>query len=126
MKRLLTRAGLLTVGLSLFFVAGTGAAWGFWTASNTGNGGTTADAFPSGKPAKPIPSVAGTTVKLQFDAVVTTGSRSATAYVIKRYDSAGANPQVFANPSCSTASTVTCTLTGVPLGTWKYSYQPQL
>jgi len=126
MKRLTTRVVVITVGLALFFAAGTGAAWAYWTATTSGNGGTSGDGFPGTGAAKPSVSVVGTTVTLSFNRVTTTGSRAAAAYAITRYDSAGSNPQVVASPSCSIGATVTCTITGVPLGTWRYSYRPQL
>jgi len=126
MKRLTTRVVVITVGLALFFAAGTGAAWAYWTATTSGNGGTSGDGFPGTGAAKPSVSVVGTTVTLSFNRVTTTGSRAASAYAITRYDSAGSNPQVVASPSCSIGATVTCTITGVPLGTWRYSYRPQL
>jgi hypothetical protein len=74
----------------------------------------------------PSTSVSGRTVTLSWTASTEPNGASATDYIVKRYDSGGASQQVIYSGSCaSSVAGTTCSESGVPPGTWRYSVTPR-
>ncbi|WP_306206706.1 LamG-like jellyroll fold domain-containing protein [Actinoplanes sp. RD1] len=113
----------------LLFVAGAllvggGVAWAFWTAPATpgsSGGGTAAEV-----PAAATPTVgrwADHAVQVSWPAVTLSNGVPAGGYVVRRYNATTGVVQT-TGPGCSgTLATLSCTETGVPAGSWRWSVQ---
>jgi hypothetical protein len=106
------------------FGLASGAAWAFWVTSSTSgsNGSAAATSVNSG--ATPTVTSVGTTATLTWTAATLATGQAVSGYQIKRYDAATLVQQAIL-PACNgTVNALTCTETGVPLGTWRYSVTP--
>jgi hypothetical protein len=123
--RLLLAAFGAVVGVLLTGATG---AFGYWLAVSAGNpSAAAADALPIGAPpsAATTPSANSTTVAITFAAASTSlGNVAIPAgnYTLRRYPTVGAPVPVTA--TCTGITTITCTASNVPDGTWQYTDTP--
>ena len=123
--RLLLAAFGAVVGVLLTGATG---AFGYWLAVSAGNpSAAAADALPIGATpsAATTPSANSTTVAITFAAASTSlGNVAIPAgnYTLRRYPTVGAPVPVTA--TCTGITTITCTASNVPDGTWQYTDTP--
>lgn len=115
----LASASALVVGL----LAG-GAAWAYWTATSFpgGNGLSAAATVPQG--ATPTASSTVQNVTVSWAARTLSSGTAVSGYVVKRYDATTLTVQTTLAGCSGTITALTCTETGVPAGTWRYSTTP--
>jgi hypothetical protein len=109
----------LIAGLALACAA---PGFGAWAAGAPGTGHASARTMPAGN--VPGGTVAGNAVTLTWAASTFAGGGAVPGYVVRRFNSlSSAEATVLA--SCSGVVTATtCTESGVPIGTWKYTITP--
>ncbi len=123
--RLLLAALGAVVGVLLTGATG---AFGYWLATSTGNPSlATADTLPTGSTptAATTPNPNSTTVSITFAAASTSPGNVAIPagqYTLRRHPAAGAPVSVTA--TCAGITTITCTESAVPDGTWQYTDTP--
>ncbi|HEX8741642.1 MAG TPA: hypothetical protein VF712_00775 [Thermoleophilaceae bacterium] len=94
------------------------AAW-----QSPGAGGQAAKAITLGTGSTPSASVSNRSVSLTWSATTLPGGGSVSGYTVRRYSSGGVLQSI--GSSCSGTITATsCTETGVPGGTWRYTITP--
>lgn len=118
--------GLIT---ALFALIGVGVAWGYFTATDGAHSAQAeADTLPAGQtPSVSISYPSGVaTATVTFNRATTSFGRTVSTFAIKRYSTAtggSASVQLACTPG-GTGSSVSCTESGVPAGTWYYSDTP--
>ena len=125
--------GRAIVGLaSLLMVVFAAPAAAYWHAGGTGSGQAPVDTLAGGN--QPTVSASGGTVTVQWTQSVLQGSPvggySGGGYTIRRYPAAG-GAAVTPNGGCAatisgTAATLSCTDSGAPAGSWRYTIAPLL
>ena len=112
---------VLTAGV----VLGAGAAYAYWTSTDSGKPAmAAADSIPRG--AAPSVSLNGSTVTATFSTVTTASGRAVTSYLVSRYPSASATTPSATFSCTATGATASCAEPNVPQGVWYYSDTPQL
>jgi hypothetical protein len=92
-----------------------------WLKLATGGGAARARTMPAGN--TPTVSAVLSSVTVTWTPTAFSGGPNVSGYVIKRYDLLGAAGTVGA--ACAgVVSALTCTETGVPAGTWRYTVTP--
>src|SRR5256885_2998496 len=90
-----------------------------WQSVGSGSGYSRAQTMPAGN--TPTASVSGRNVTLSWTA--SSGSVSVTGYLVKRYNTSGAQQTIGA--SCAgTIATTGCTEAAVAAGSWRYAVTP--
>jgi hypothetical protein len=95
---------------------------GAWSVNRAGSGATGSKTMPSGN--VPAGSVAGHNVTLTWAASQFAGGTNVPGYVVRRYDSVSNALQTILAGCSGTVAATTCTESGVPTGTWKYTITP--
>ena len=108
--------------LLLAICAGPGAAYAAWSGSGTVSGQVQAATMPTG--AAPTVSVAGHSVTVTWTGGTLLG-QSVTGYTVKRYNAAG-DAQTVGSGCSGTITTLSCTESTVPAGSWTYTVTPSL
>lgn len=118
-RRLVALLALVAIAMSVATVAW--AAWTVTSADASGNGRATS--MPGG--AAPSVSAAGATVTVSWSASSFPGGPAVSGYVVRAYNAATSAPRAVAGTCAGTVSALTCSDTGAPSGTWKYTIQPR-
>ena len=130
MKLARTSRGIATIASTAAIAVGlsTGAAVAFWTVTDSTNpAATRSDTLPTG--ANPTATSSGTTATLTFSAVKTSaasGQVLLTSYQIRRYASSGSAVGTSTCTPTITAGTASCSVPGLPAGTWWFTDAPML
>ena len=121
---------VLAAGLTGFLAAGgTSPAWAYWTAADSSQSArAAADTLPAGQTPTATMSFPGgvATATITFDRLPTQSGQTVSAFVISRYNSATGGTPVgtFTCTPGGPSSSVTCTDSNVPAGTWYYTDTP--
>src|SRR3989454_4149416 len=99
---------------------GAPAAHAAWSHTGSGSQWAKARTMPAGS--TPTVSVSNRSVTVSWSQA-TIGGAAVAGYVVKRYDTGG-NAQTIGSGCSGTVSSTSCTETGVPGGTWKYTVTP--
>jgi hypothetical protein len=131
-----TRASTLALlaALAVFTALAGGVAYAYFeaTVASGGNGGAASGSMPAAN--TPEASVSGSSVTVSWTQSSLSGQRlgayAGGGYTLKRYPASGGGA-VTPGAGCNTtiagaASTLSCTETGVPPGSWKYTVTPVL
>jgi hypothetical protein len=102
--------------------AGPGAAYAAWSGTGSVTARVQAATMPAG--ASPTVSAAGRSVTVSWTGGTLLG-QSVTGYTIKRYN-AGGVAQTIGSGCSGTISSLSCTESSVPAGTWTYTVTPSL
>jgi hypothetical protein len=94
------------------------AAW-----QSPGSGGQSARAISLSSGSTPSASVSNRSVAVSWTATSLPGGASVAGYVIRRYSTGGAL-QTIGSGCSGTVTTTSCTETGVPAGSWRYTVTP--
>ncbi|HET6876316.1 MAG TPA: Ig-like domain-containing protein [Jatrophihabitans sp.] len=127
--RRLRRGVLAATAAGFTVLAGAGAAWAYWTATDAAHSGQAAsDTLPAGQTPTATMAFPGgvATATITFNRLAMQSGRTVSAFVINRYSSAsgGAPAATFTCNPTGSGSTVSCTDSNVPGGTWYYSDTP--
>jgi hypothetical protein len=113
------RVAVLAVGLLVLTVS---AAHASWAVDASGAGATKAKTMPGGN--TPSASVSGNAVTLTWTASLFDDGTTIPSYVVRRFN-AITFAQATVLAGCSVTVTATsCTESGVPLGSWRYTVTP--
>jgi hypothetical protein len=112
---------LTTVVAVLAVLVAPSAAGAAWTHSDSGNQTARARTMPTG--ATPTASVSNRSVTVSWSGS-TIGGSPVSGYVVKRYNTGG-TLQTIGSGCSGTVSATSCTETGVPPGSWRYSVTPK-
>jgi hypothetical protein len=113
---------LLAAGLAVLVVLGApGASRAAWSQPGVGVQSAKALSMPSGS--TPTASVSNRSVTVSW-AQRTVGGSPVAGYVVKRYDGSG-TAQTVGSGCSGTIAALTCTETGVPGGSWRYTVAPK-
>jgi hypothetical protein len=124
------RVGLLALvtAAAVAILAAGGAAWAYWSAQ-AGNVPVSSYADSVGSGSQPTVSASGTSVTLSWTATTTAAGRGVQGYLVNRYAAAtGGTATAAAAGTCAAVpvTTVSCTESNVPTGTWYYTVTPVL
>lgn len=120
-----TRLKRLVV-LPLVLALTVGVAWAYWTAGSVPGGNGAAAATSVNQGATPTTSGTGPTITVSWAATTLASGQAVSGYQIKRYDANTLALQTILSACTGTISALTCTESGVPGGSWKYSVTPAL
>ena len=117
------RRGAKLIGCALLvLMALAPAALGAWTSTGAGSASAKARTMPAGN--TPTVSRTNRSVTVTWAQSSFSGGPGVAGYVVKRYLNGGAAQTI--GSACNTTITgLTCTETGVPAGTWRYSVTPR-
>ncbi|MFI5934973.1 LamG-like jellyroll fold domain-containing protein [Actinoplanes sp. NPDC051494] len=106
---------------------GGGVAWAYWTAPSTpGSSGAGRAATVNAAITPTTSKYAAQAVAVSWPAVTLSNGVAVDGYVIKRYDTATQTAQTVLSGCTGTLTTLTCTESNVPTGSWRYSVRPVL
>lgn len=115
--------GALVASAAVALATTAGTALAKYSAASAGGARAIAQSMPT--PAAPTTSVSARNVTVSWSAVTLPGGTPMTGYVVRRFDLSGVAQTVGA--ACSgTVTGVSCTESGVPSGSWKYTVQAKL
>jgi len=100
-----------------------GIAHAAWLSAD-GSGNALAKATSVGGGNTPTASASGSSVTVSWDASTLVGGAAVSGYEVKRYDAVTNALQTIGAGCFGTITALTCTETGVAVGTWKYSVTP--
>lgn len=120
----ITRAGAVAlVVCATLFTAGV--AFAFWSAGSIAGGSATSGAASVGAGLTPTAAVSGgSTVQVSWAASTLSTGTAVSGYVVRRYDSATLTSQTVLTGCSGTISALTCTESGIPNGSWRYTVTP--
>lgn len=112
----------LALALAALALLGAGQAFGAWSPGGAGTGKAAARTMPAGN--QPTGSAAPGSVSVSWASSTFAGGGAVPGYLVRRFNSVGgAEATVLA--SCAGVVTGTsCTESGVPLGSWRYTVTP--
>jgi hypothetical protein len=119
MSRLAAILALCGVAVLVFAADPASAGWG---ASGGGSGTSKAKTAPAGN--TPTVSVSGRNVTVSWSQSSFAGGPAVGAYKVKRYDASSGTVQTIGSGCSGVIAALTCTETGVPAGSWRYSVTP--
>ena len=106
----------------LLALAVCGVAQASWSVDGAGTGASKARTMPAGN--VPSGSVAGSSVTLSWTASAFAGGGGVPGYVIRRFNSLTQAEATVLTACAGTVSGTSCTESGVPIGSWKYTVTP--
>lgn len=122
MRRLLARAAMIMLTAGAVCLAGGFAAWAYWTASAvTGSSGAAFATSVNTATAPTVSKQSAQNVTVSWPAVTLGNGVAATGYLVKRVDAATSTAQTVLSGCAGTLSTLSCTESAVPAGSWRYS-----
>jgi hypothetical protein len=121
-----TRIAVVATCLAL---AGAAVSWAYWSASaTTGSAGnaTAASVNQGATPTATASSTVGRRIAVSWGASTLSNGNAVDGYIVKRYDAGTGTPQTTLAGCSGTIAATSCTETGVPPGSWKYTVTPVL
>jgi len=113
------RLGVLAVSVLVLTVS---TAHASWAVDASGAGATKAKTMPAGN--TPTGSVSGNSVTLTWAGSVFADGTAIPSYIVRRYDGVTSTEATVLAGCSGTVAAATCTESGVPIGTWRYTVTP--
>jgi hypothetical protein len=104
-------------------LAATGSAVASWQPAGSGGGSARSKSMTASAGAKPTATVSSHNVTVSWAASTFAEGGAVPSYIVKRYDALG-NLQTIGAACSGLVSGTSCTESGVPTNTWKYSITP--
>ncbi|AGZ43034.1 LamG-like jellyroll fold domain-containing protein [Actinoplanes friuliensis] len=121
----LVRRALLLLVVAAAVGVGGASAWAYWTAGAAPGGAGSGIAASVNLATTPtVSKYAAQAVQVTWPAVTLSNTVAVDGYVVTRYNSVTLATQTVLSGCAGTITTLTCTETGVPTGSWRYSVHP--